>query len=73
MDKFLIRNQKPNQPSPDTSTADSNKPQTKLRRVELHLDDLLDDPSLRRRISEYNPNDQDHIRGAYVQTNFYLF
>lgn len=67
MDKFVIRNHKPNQDSPYASTVDSCQPQTKLRRVELNLDDLPNDPGLRRRISDYNPNDKDHTQIAYLQ------
>ena len=35
--------------------------------LEINLDDLPSDPGLRRKISDYHPNDHDKIRMAYLQ------
>lgn len=67
MDKFLNRNQKPKQPPSDASLSESSQLPTKQRRVDFNLEDLADDPGLRKWISEYNLNDQECFCRVYVQ------
>lgn len=71
MKKFLSRTQNPKRPNPiigeTGSTAASNQPHAKRTRVDIDPDDVPSDPGLRRRITEYDPNDQDRVRRVYLQ------
>ncbi|XP_057471022.1 uncharacterized protein LOC130759834 [Actinidia eriantha] len=49
-----------------TLEVDNTSP-LKQSRVEINLADLTADPGLRTRIMDYNPNDRDQIRRAYLQ------
>ncbi|KAK9278524.1 hypothetical protein L1049_028092 [Liquidambar formosana] len=40
---------------------------TKQSRIEINVEDLPFDPGLRKKISDYHPNDRDEIRLAYLQ------
>ena len=39
----------------------------KKSHLKINLDDLPSDPGLRRKISDYHPNDRDKIRMTYLQ------
>ncbi|GMP48071.1 hypothetical protein CsSME_00015559 [Camellia sinensis var. sinensis] len=46
---------------------DDNYSSAKQSRIEINLVDLPVDPRLRPRIMDYNANDRDRIRKAYLQ------
>ncbi|GJW75930.1 hypothetical protein Tco_0135300 [Tanacetum coccineum] len=61
MDRFVIRN-----PRPPLVKTPSNAESSKRSREEINLDDLPADPMERKRISNYNPNDREKVRRAYL-------
>ena len=70
MDKFLIR--KPTA-SEETSKREKSHQQcsqeipSKKPQVGINLDDLQSDPGLRVNISNYDSNDREKVRRAYLQ------
>ncbi|WOK95880.1 zinc finger MYM-type protein 1-like [Canna indica] len=64
MDKYLIKKKSIVE---ETSMARANDDCSKRRHVEINLDDLPSDLGLRKRISDYHPNDRDRIRRHCLQ------
>ncbi|KAL6523426.1 hypothetical protein OROGR_017029 [Orobanche gracilis] len=70
MDRFLIR--KSSTANEETSQREKTCQEqmnvsSKKPRVEINLDDLPSDPSLRMKISAYDPNDREKVRRSYLQ------
>ena len=62
MDRFVIR-----KPKQFTTQTPSNEECSKRIREEINVDELPTDPMDRRIMANYNPNDRDKIRRAYLQ------
>ncbi|KAJ0975429.1 hypothetical protein J5N97_017394 [Dioscorea zingiberensis] len=66
MDKYLIKRKTILKEPSNVNTSDA-QPNAKKDRIELNIDDLPSDPGLRKKISDYHPNDRDKVRRAYLQ------
>ena len=63
MEKYFKIKYEPELSPPPNKGGDSSK----KSHVDINLFDLSSDPRLRPRIMDYNPNDRDQIRRAYLQ------
>ena len=63
MEKYFKRKSKSELSPPPNKGGDSSK----KSHVDINLSYLPSDPELRPRIMDYNPNDRDQIRRAYLQ------
>ena len=61
MDRFIIR-----KPRPTLVETPSEGESSKRSREEINLADLPVDPMDRKRLSDYNPNDREKVRRAYL-------
>lgn len=68
MEKFLIRKPRLEQNLNTQGSQDGgDQHHSKYTRLEIDLDSLPTDPGLRKKISDYHPNDRDEIRRVYLQ------
>ncbi|KAJ0964830.1 hypothetical protein J5N97_025968 [Dioscorea zingiberensis] len=66
MDKYFIKRKTILEEPSNVNTSDA-QPNAKKDRIELNIDDLPSDPGLRKKVSDYHPNDRDKVRRAYLQ------
>ncbi|XP_042380415.1 zinc finger MYM-type protein 1-like [Zingiber officinale] len=69
MDKFLKRKSMVNEETSQREKSNLELQHVPLKKsqVEINLDDLQSDPGLRVKISNYDPNDREKVRRAYLQ------